>query len=87
MIDVLDKAMAKIKEQADKIIQLEKLLEHSVAADCREMRLQQIIENKDIKIADAQKSFDEMVDLYETQLDKYAQKVVELENQNKEVTK
>jgi hypothetical protein len=34
-----------LRQQADRIKDLEKLLEHSVGADCREMRYIQEIEN------------------------------------------
>ena len=41
-----------LRQQADRIKDLEKLLEHSVGADCREMRYIQEIENKDARIAE-----------------------------------
>jgi hypothetical protein len=40
----------KLRQQQERITQLEKLLEHSVGADCREMRYIQEIENKDAEI-------------------------------------
>ena len=39
----------------DRIAELEKLLEHSVGSDCREMRYIQEIENKDVRIAELEK--------------------------------
>lgn len=39
----------------DRIAELEKLLEHSVGSDCREMRYIQEIENKDARIAELEK--------------------------------
>jgi hypothetical protein len=44
-----------LRQQADRIKDLEKLLEHSVGADCREMRYIQEIENKDARIAELEK--------------------------------
>ena len=50
-----NKEMAELYEQqldkyAFRVAELETLLEHSIGADCREMRLQQEIENKDAQI-------------------------------------
>ena len=44
-----------LRQQADRIAELEKLLEHSVGSDCREMRYIQEIENKDARIAELEK--------------------------------
>ena len=43
------------KQQQKRIAELEKLLEHSVGSDCREMRYIQEIENKDARIAELEK--------------------------------
>ena len=48
-------AVIKIKQQQKRIAELEKLLEHSVGSDCREMRYIQEIENKDARIAELEK--------------------------------
>ena len=45
-------SVEKWHQQADRIKDLEKLLEHSVGADCREMRYIQEIENRDARIAE-----------------------------------
>ena len=45
-----------LRQQADRIAELEKLLEHSVGSDCREMRYIQEIENKDARIAELEKN-------------------------------
>lgn len=42
----------KLRQQQVRIEQLEKLLDHSVGADCREMHLTQEIENRDAEIAE-----------------------------------
>jgi len=47
-----------LRQQADRIKDLEKLLEHSVGADCREMRYIQEIENKDARIAELEKDLE-----------------------------
>ena len=44
-----------IRQQADRIAELEKLLEHSIGSDCREMRYIQEIENKDARIEEFEK--------------------------------
>ena len=49
------KAANMLRQQADRIKDLEKLLEHSVGADCREMRYIQEIENRDARIAELEK--------------------------------
>ena len=49
------KAAYMLRQQADRIAELEKLLEHSVGSDCREMRYIQEIENKDARIAELEK--------------------------------
>ena len=47
-----EQAANTLRQQADRIKDLEKLLEHSVGADCREMRYIQEIENRDARIAE-----------------------------------
>jgi hypothetical protein len=47
-----------LRQQADRIKDLEKLLEHSIGADCREMRYIQEIENKDARIAELEKDLE-----------------------------
>ena len=47
-----------LRQQADRIAELEKLLVHQVGADCREMRYIQEIENKDARIAELEKALD-----------------------------
>ena len=53
--DEFVEAGAMLRQQADRIKDLEKLLEHSVGADCREMRYIQEIENRDARIAELEK--------------------------------
>ena len=48
------------RQQSDRIAELEKLLEHSVGSDCREMRYIQEIENKDARIAELEKDKKEL---------------------------
>ena len=50
-----EQAANMLRQQADRIKDLEKLLEHSVGADCREMRYIQEIENRDARIAELEK--------------------------------
>ena len=50
-----NEAAQMLRQQADRIAELEKLLEHSVGSDCREMRYIQEIENKDARIAELEK--------------------------------
>ena len=50
------KAAYMLRQQADRIAELEKLLEHSVGSDCREMRYIQEIENKDARIAELEQN-------------------------------
>ena len=54
-LEWVQKATPLLRQQADRIKDLEKLLEHSVGADCREMRYIQEIENKDARIAELEK--------------------------------
>ena len=56
-----------LRQQADRIKDLEKLLEHSVGADCREMRYIQEIENKDARIAELEKQQKTEPDFYSEQ--------------------
>jgi predicted S18 family serine protease len=54
-------AASMLRQQADRIKDLEKLLEHSIGADCREMRYIQEIENRDARIAELEKQCSEPV--------------------------
>ena len=56
------------KQQADRIAELEKLLEQSIGSDCREMRHIQEIENKDARIAELEKDL-HMIQRHYDQLD------------------
>jgi hypothetical protein len=60
-------SVEKWHQQADRIKDLEKLLEHSVGADCREMRYIQEIENKDARIAELEKQQKTEPDFYSEQ--------------------
>lgn len=53
--NMCNEAAQMLRQQADRIAELEKLLEHSVGSDCREMRYIQEIENKDARIAELEK--------------------------------
>jgi hypothetical protein len=55
-----EQAANTLRQQADRIKDLEKLLEHSVGADCREMRYIQEIENRDARIAELEKCLFQM---------------------------
>ena len=57
-----------VKQQADRIAELEKLLEQSIGSDCREMRHIQEIENKDARIAELEKDL-HMIQRHYDQLD------------------
>jgi predicted S18 family serine protease len=78
-----------IEIQSDRIADLEKLLEHSIGSDCREMRYIQEIENKDARIAELEKELQESamncISAYAQADDHYA-RVKELEKQVKHWT-
>ena len=62
-----EQAANTLRQHAARIKDLEKLLEHSVGADCREMRYIQEIENKDARIAELEKQQKTEPDFYSEQ--------------------
>ena len=53
--EYLTDAANMLRQQADRIAELEKLLEQSIGSDCREMRYIQEIENRDARIEELEK--------------------------------
>jgi hypothetical protein len=74
------------RKQADLIVDLRKLLEHSVGADCREMRYIQEIENRDSRITELEEIINACYTVQKMQAEenlKGADRIAELEKELK----